>query len=114
MLAPAMMTNKARNAASIAIALLGALALAACEKGRATVGPDDPACGSCASVFANGGIPCADTASSDAYDALLRCACDKCSVECSDSLCSATASNDTCGKCLEMRCYDVSESCADN
>lgn len=114
MLAPAMMTNKARNAASIAIAMLLLAALSACEKGRATVGPDDPACGSCASAFTNGSVPCGGTASSDAYDALLVCACDKCAAECGDSLCSATQSSDTCGSCLEKSCYDVSEACADN
>ena len=105
-----MMIDMARRIAAVA----ALLAICACKQGAATVGPGDTACGSCASVFANGGIPCGDTASSDAYDALLGCACDTCVAECSDSLCASEASSAACGDCLEAKCVEAQAGCADN
>jgi hypothetical protein len=110
MLPPKMMTDMARRIAAIA----ALLAIGACKQGAATVGPGDTSCGSCASVFANGGIPCGDTASSDAYDDLLTCACDTCSTECSDTLCSMEPPSSACGKCLEAKCVDEQATCGDN
>lgn len=108
-----MMTKKAAKAAWIAITALAACALG-CKLGAATVGPGDGECGSCAYVFSNGGVPCDYTSSSEAYDTLLGCACDKCAMECGDSLCAATASNDTCGKCLAAQCVLEHTGCAEN
>ena len=111
MLAPSMMMKMARSLAWIA---LTALLSIGCKQGAATVGPGDTDCGSCASVFANGGIPCDYTASSGVYDTLLDCACSKCMVECGDSLCAVLASNAACGDCVEMNCVSEQKDCAEN
>jgi hypothetical protein len=111
-------------------ALVLTLALAACQKGDsqnagatggsggaggggAGGGTEAVACGTCAYVFSNGGVPC-DTSASDAYAALTSCACDTCGASCGGSLCSQKPSSATCGACLEKACGYEAQECAAN
>ena len=107
-----MMDPIARWAALVSAAALFMTSAAACEEGPAPSGSGE-ACGSCAEAVADGTIPCGDTASSDAYDALLACACDECAFECNVSLCSALPSDAACGDCLGEKCEEPQTACAE-
>lgn len=93
------------------------LGLAACDDRSFVVGDGSggaswDTCGTCASAFTNGGTPCGGTDSSDAFDALLACACDACLVACRPSLCASMSSDQACGECLEVACAAEQAECA--
>jgi hypothetical protein len=112
------------RSAAIAIAALLSLALVACKGGRVPDGEggdnggprgEGGACGTCASVFVNGGIVCGPGASSDAFDALSFCACaDTCASACGGNLCVNTPADEMCGECVTANCADEQKTCAEN
>lgn len=81
------------------------------EGGAGGTGGDAPACGTCAQVFTQGGVPCDDSAS-EAYNALLACACGPCATACGASLCASVASDQACGVCLDASCGAQHIACA--
>ncbi len=105
--------------------LLGAivaagLAAPACqtEAGSSTGGSGvgGEACGSCASVIAQGGVACPGTASSDAFSALELCGCGAgpCANACAASLCDSIPDDATCTACLMTSCTTVLNTCSVN
>ncbi|MFT3772006.1 MAG: hypothetical protein QM820_41900 [Minicystis sp.] len=120
-----MTKTKARRGAALLAAILF-LGMAACKAGESQGSAGDGgdggaggdgsggalACSTCADVFTNGGVPCGDTSSSEAYDALYACACGTCSAACGTNLCTSAPSNQACGQCLEDSCAAEAAECA--
>jgi hypothetical protein len=109
---------------SAAIALAGALALAACKEtgeggsggGRTDAGADADPCISCANAITQGGKAC-EGAPLDAYDALITCACGKsgaCADACAENLCGGAAAVSGCGECIEDKCHSEFTGCAND
>jgi hypothetical protein len=69
-------------------------------------------CGTCAQAFTDGLVPCGGTAASDAYDALLDCACGACGGACSGSLCASGPADATCADCLGTGCAALTMTCS--
>ena len=135
MVPPAMTKVTVRRRAAALLSAVLLLGAAACRKGESQgdgggneggyggeggeggyggEGGGAPACGTCASVFTNGGVTCGGTSSSDAYDALYACGCGACSAACAGTLCMSAPPDGTCGKCLETSCAAQAKECAAN
>jgi hypothetical protein len=116
------------------LGLLAALGLAACPSsttagagGAITTGSGGsggggsggsggtPTCGTCAYVYANGGVVCGNTPSADAWQALIACACQgTCDSACGASFCTTAPVDPGCGTCLGASCAAAQTACAMN
>ncbi len=120
----ALMVRNTLRSAVIALAAAVSLALVACKGGRVPDGEggdnggprgEGGACGTCADVYVNGGIPCGPGASADAYDALALCACaGGCGTPCGGNFCVGAPADMACGECLLASCTAQQKSCAEH
>jgi hypothetical protein len=103
-------------AAAIPLPLL--VAVAACSGTNMTGGD---VCGTCASIYVNGGIVCGPGDSNDAWQMLDNCACgDTCIQKCLQgtdggaNLCTCGAADSACNDCIMNNCAAPLAACAAN
>jgi hypothetical protein len=94
------------------------LSVAACS-GTTMTGGD--ACGTCASVYVNGGIVCSPGDDYDAWQMLDTCACGPtCFSACQQAvdgganLCTTGAADSNCNNCIMNNCLPQQAACAAN
>jgi hypothetical protein len=105
-----------RTSTAAALSLVALLGPAACND-DAVPDPGGP-CGTCAEIYSNGGIVCAPTASSDAWQSLDDCACGAgpCGPMCAGTgnLCATGPANVACSACIATSCAVQVSECAAN
>ena len=112
-----------RFAGWTALAVFGLVVMVSCSSSDNDIGVESAnsnggaACGSCWSIYANGGIVCSPGSSIDAWHALANsCACAPgvCIAECRTNFCDSLPADMACGTCLASKCADAETNCANN